>query len=52
VYKQISLDTKLKTRKRIKEMEMTGKAHQGDEVPHWTVVPFNKNTYSMEQSPS
>lgn len=36
VYKQIPIDTKLKTRKRIQETEMTGKAHQEDEVPHWT----------------
>ena len=37
---------------------MTGKAHQGDEVPHWTAVLSNNNnnnnnnTYSKEQSPS
>ena len=48
--RQISIDTKLKTRKRIQKTEMTGKDHQWDEVPYWNIIPSDNNTYSTDQS--
>jgi hypothetical protein len=44
VYKEISIDTKLKNRMKIQKTELTGKVHQGDEVPHWTVASSDKKT--------
>ena len=39
VYKQILMDTKLRTGKRGQKTRRLGELHYGGEGPHWTVVP-------------